>query len=589
MVDVAIIGAGVSGAAVARVLSAYDLGVVLLEKEADVCFGTSKANSGIVHGGFHHSGRYLKTQLEIRGNLMFDRLHRELDFPFERRGILVAAMHEDELKSLEYLYQQGVDNGAIGIEMCSRSRMLELEPKLHSDVVGGLYAPGGGIVEPYRYGFALVESACKNGVELMTEFEVVRADQGTDGSGLSNSAAGSEDSMSGADAAPGVTPRDGASGELRFTRLVARDGRKIEARWVVNAGGLYADEISRILGAEDFTITPRKGEYYLLDKLTAGAPRRVVFPVPSRISKGMLVIPTVEGTVLVGPTADDVEDKEDTATSGEKLDTIFDSARRLVSSIAVSDVITSFAGLRPAMEDGDFYIAVSERQPNLVQVAGIQSPGLTASPAIGEYVKELLKGAGCSMTEKRHFDPYLERIPHLRDKNSYEADRLGSDDPGYCRIVCRCETVSEAEIRAAIRVGHHTLDGVKFASRAGAGRCQGGFCTHRIIQLIQEETGIPYTRVSKHGPGSELFLGRIGPPAMPVPTQASPEQPGISQGSPESGQRQEQGPARKPEASPNTGAEPPKRATLDSTEEPGAGSAKATSSEVTGETGGSHA
>ncbi|WP_081941891.1 NAD(P)/FAD-dependent oxidoreductase [Spirochaeta lutea] len=622
MVDVAIIGAGVSGAAVARVLSAYDLRVVLLEKEADVCFGTSKANSGIVHGGFHHSGRYLKTQLEIRGNLMFDRLHRELDFPFERRGILVAAMHEDELKSLEYLYQQGVDNGAIGIEMCSRSRMLELEPKLHSDVVGGLYAPGGGIVEPYRYGFALVESACKNGVELMTGFEVVRADQVGDGSGLGNSAVGSEGSMSGADAVLGggagtgtsigagtgaepggdagadavlgVTPRDGTSGELRFTRLVARDGRKIEARWVVNAGGLYADEISRILGAEEFTITPRKGEYYLLDKLTAGAPRRVVFPVPSRISKGMLVIPTVEGTVLVGPTADDVEDKEDTATSGEKLDTIFDSARRLVPSIAVSDVITSFAGLRPAMEDGDFYIAVSERQPNLVQVAGIQSPGLTASPAIGEYVKELLKGAGCSMTEKRHFDPYLERIPHLRDKNSYEADRLGSDDPGYCRIVCRCETVSEAEIRAAIRVGHHTLDGVKFASRAGAGRCQGGFCTHRIIQLIQEETGIPYTRVSKHGPGSELFLGRIGPPAMPVPTQASPGQPGISQGSPESGQRQEQGPARKPEASPNTGAEPPKRATLDSTEEPGAGTAKsgtakATSSEVTGETGGSHA
>jgi len=482
--DVAIIGAGVSGCAIARVLSAFEIDVVLIEKEADVCFGTSKANSGIVHGGFHHNKKYLKTRLEIEGNLMFDKLHRELDFPFDRCGILVVATHDDEIKHLEYLYQQGVDNGVIGIEMCSRSRMLELEPKLHGDVVGGLHAPGGGIVEPYRYGFSLAESAQKNGTVVVTEFKVDKADH-----------------------------KRGPKNQP-ITVLRSTEGAEVEAKWVVNAAGLFGDEISKILGAEEFTIFPRKGEYYLLDKLTQGAPSKVLFPVPSKNSKGMLVIPTVEGTVLLGPTADDMLDKEDTTTTGDKLDTIFDSARRLVPTIAMKDVITSFAGLRPAMDSGDFYIDRSERVENLIQVAGIQSPGLTASPAIGEYVKNLLKKAGLALTEKKDFDPYLERIPHLRNKNSYQAEELSDLDPGYCRVVCRCEKVSEAEIRSAIRAGHTTLDGIKFAARAGAGRCQGGFCSYKVMQLIADETGQSPATISKHGPGSELFVNQIGPPIV---------------------------------------------------------------------------
>ncbi len=495
--DVAIVGAGVSGCAIARVLSAYKLDVILIDKEADVCFGTSKANSGIVHGGFHHNKKYLKTRLEIEGNLMFDRLHRELDFPFERRGILVAAMHEDELKHVEYLYQQGVDNGAIGIEMCSRSRMLELDPQLHSDCVGGLHAPGGGIIEPYRYGFSLAESAMKNGVEIVVNFPVARAEHST---------------------------AKGPNGQT--TTLFAKNGTKVSAKWIINAAGLFADDLSRILGAEDFTITPRKGEYYLLDKLTRGAPRKVLFPVPSSISKGMLVIPTVEGTVLVGPTAEDILDKEDTATSGTMLDSIFDSARRLVPAIAMNDVITSFSGLRPAMDSGDFYIEPSKIQSNLIQVAGIQSPGLTASPAIGEYVKNLLKKQGCILEEKPDFDPFLERIPHLRDKTSFQSEELNQHDPGYSRIVCRCEKVSEAEIRSAVKAGHHTLDGIKFAARAGAGRCQGGFCTHRTIQIIHEETGIPLSHISKNGPGSEMFALPVGPPAL---LGTSPPAPKVSE------------------------------------------------------------
>lgn len=486
--DVAIIGAGVSGAAIARTLSRYQLDVVLLEKAADVCFGTSKANSGIIHGGFHHNQKYLKTRLEIQGNLMFDRLQRELDFPFERRGIMVAAMQEDELKHVEYLYQQGIDNGAIGIEMCSRERMLELEPKLQSDVVGGLHAPGGGIIEPYRFGFALVESAQKNGVLTATNFELVQAEH--------VSSAG--------------------------WKLTSREGGQVTARYVINAAGVYADEVSRILQAEDFTIHPRKGEYFLLDRSTDSAPTRVLFPVPNSVSKGMLVIPTVEGTVLIGPTADDIDDKEDTTTTSDKMAQIIDSARRLVPSISVGDIITGFAGLRPALPDGDFFIAVSRQAPRVIQVAGIQSPGLTAAPAIGEYVKDLLNTAGCMLTERKHFDPYLERTPRLRDAGTYQAEELIKHDPAYCRVVCRCETVSEAEIVAAVRAGHTTMDGVKFYSRAGMGRCQGGFCSHRVIQLIEQESGIPYTRVSKHGPGSEVFVGELTG-AAPAGTGAAHE------------------------------------------------------------------
>lgn len=487
-VDAAVIGAGVCGAAIARTLSRYQLTTALVEKNSDVCFGTSKANSGIIHGGFHHNSKYLKTRLEIAGNLMFDQLQKELDFPFERRGILVAAMAEDELKHIEYLYQQGVENSAIGIEMCSRERMLSLEPRLHGDVVGGLHAPGGGIIEPYRFGFALVESARKNGVTVVTDFAVHHAESCE---------------------LPASSLSDSQSGWNLFTQ----DGRRISARYVFNAAGVYADEVSRIFNAEDFTISPRKGEYFLLDRWTESAPYRVLFPVPTQISKGMLVIPTVEGTVLIGPTARDVQDKEDTSTTAEEMVRIIDSARRLVPGISANDVITSFAGVRPAMSSGDFYIEASQKAENFIQVAGIQSPGLTAAPAIGEYAKDLLKGIGCRLTEKSDYDPYLERVPRLRDSATYTAEELIAKDPAYCRVVCRCETVSEAEVKAAIRAGHSTLDGIKFFSRAGMGRCQGGFCTHRIIQLIEEETGIPYTRVSKHGPGSEVFVSEIGKPA----------------------------------------------------------------------------
>ena len=471
--DVAIIGAGVCGANVARKLSQYELKVALLEKEIDVSLGTSKANSGIVHGGFHDNKKYLKAKLELRGALMFERLHNELDFPFERCGIVVVALHEDEMRSIEQLYRQGVDNGVIGIEMCSRERMLELEPHLSPDTVGGLYAPAGGIVEPYRFVFSLVESARKNGVELFTEFSVASA------------------------------RRVGDTWEVK-----AADGREVRARYVVNSAGLYADAVSAAFGAEAFTIKPRKGEYYLLDKMTKAKPNRVIFPVPTAVSKGMLIIPTVEGTVLIGPTATSIEDKEDFSTTRSELEGILRSARTMVPAISENDVITSFAGLRPVSGD-DFYIDLSTKAPNLVHVAAIQSPGLTASPAIGEYVKDLLKKAGLRLVEKADWDPFVRKVPRARDLSPFELDEQVKNDPAYGDMVCRCERVSEAEIVQAIRSGHTTLDGIKYVTRAQMGRCQGGFCTYKIIKILMRETGMSYGDVTKRGGASVVLKGEL--------------------------------------------------------------------------------
>lgn len=471
--DVAIVGAGVCGANVARKLSQYELKVALLEKEIDVSLGTSKANSGIVHGGFHDNKKYLKARLELQGALMFERLHNELDFPFERCGIVVVALHEDEMRSIEQLYQQGVDNGVIGIEMCSRERMLELEPKLSPDTVGGLYAPSGGIVEPYRFVFSLVENARKNGVDLLTEFAVASARR---------------------------------EGDLWVIK--AADGREVRARYVVNSAGLYADAVSAAFGAEEFAIKPRKGEYYLLDKMTKAKPNRVIFPVPTAVSKGMLIIPTVEGTVLIGPTATSIEDKEDFSTTRKELEGILRSARTMVPSISENDVITSFAGLRPVWGE-DFYIDLSAKVPNLVHVAAIQSPGLTASPAIGDYVKDLLKKAGLRLVEKSDWDPYMHKVPRTRDLSPYELDEQVKKDPAYGDIVCRCERVSESEIIQAIRAGHTTLDGIKYVTRAQMGRCQGGFCTYKIIKILMRETGMSYDEVTKRGGASVVLKGEL--------------------------------------------------------------------------------
>ncbi len=473
--DVAIIGAGVSGASIAYCLSRYNVNVILLEKEIDACFGVSKANSGIVHGGFHHETTTLKTKLEMQGNLMFDKLKYELNFPFRRNGIIVAAFTVEEMETVRLLYARGKRNGAPGIELCGRERILSLEPKLNPDTVGGLYAPNGGTIEPYRYVFSLIESAMNNQVDFLNEFKVSK------------------------------TARKGNN-----WTITAENGRKITAKYAINAAGLFADEVSAAFGAEEFTIKPRKGEEYLLDRNSVAYTNHVVFPVPGKASKGVLVIPTVEGTTMVGPTAEMIDDKTDLTTTAANLRDIFTRVVHMVPGVSSRDIITAFAGLRPTMEGDDFYIDISQKVPDLIQVAGIQSPGLTASPAIGEYVKDLLKKDGLVLTEKTEIKAEVPAHPEVRKLTPEEVDELYKKNKAFTNIVCRCESISEAEIVDAIHKGHTTVDGIKFYTRAGMGRCQGGFCTYKILKLISRETGLSVEEITKRGGGSKLITGKLG-------------------------------------------------------------------------------
>ena len=474
--QVIIIGCGVVGAAIARELSKFKIKIAVLEKEADVSFGTSKANSGIIHGGFHSLQGSLKAKFVVPGNRKYDRLCEELEFPFERRGELMVAFDEDELRILQIYYKRGLDNKVPYMEILGRERVLEMEPNLSPDILGALYAPTAGIICPYEYCFALIGNARENGAELLLNQKVSWI---------------------------------GKNNNSRFV-VETEAGNSFTADCIVNAAGLYADEIAQHMRITDFKIVPRKGEEYLLDRRVGTLIKRVVFPCPSSNSKGMLVIPTIDGPVMVGPTAIDTENKTDYSTTREGLKEVFQQAQRMVPGVRISDIITSFVGLRPAAvgNDGDFIIGKTDVQ-GFINAAGIQSPGLTASPAIAEHIREVITKEGLKMELKSNFDPHRKtvctKIRHLLGKRDFEQyGKIVDKNKAYSKLVCRCENVTEAEIIAAIRDGHTTLDGIKFATRAGTGRCQAGFCTSRVMEIIHRETGIPFDKITKKGKGSEI-------------------------------------------------------------------------------------
>jgi len=481
--DVIIIGAGVVGASIARLLSRYRLRIAVIDKEVDVSFGTSKANSGIIHAGFHAPFGTLKASLVVEGNRQFDRLAEELEFPFERRGELVVAFTEEELRILQSLYQNGRKNNVQYMELIGRNRVLEMEPNLSTDIIGALYAPTAGIIGPYEYCFALVENAVKNGVELFLGQKVV-----------------------------GIKKSENENPGNCKLMVCTDTGTMLDGCFVINAAGLYADDIASFVGLQDFKITPRKGEEYLLDRRVSRLVTRVIFPVPTEHSKGMLVIPTIDGPVMVGPTDEPVKNREDFSTTKNGLQKVFAHAKKMVPSIESTDVITSFAGIRPAATGEDFIIGTTPVH-GFINAAGIQSPGLTASPAIAEMIRDILLAQGLELVVKPDFNPKRKAFMRIRgsvdERDFGHVKKLIAMEPNYAKLVCRCENITEEEIVAAIRRGHTTLDGLKFATRACTGRCQGGFCTYRIMRILHRETGIPYEKISKKGPGSELVLYRL--------------------------------------------------------------------------------
>jgi glycerol-3-phosphate dehydrogenase len=470
-VDVLLIGGGVVGAALIRELSRYELDLVLVEKEVDVSFGTSKANSGIVHSGVHDRPGTLKAQLSVRGCQLFPELAAELDFLYKQNGAVVVARSREELVELEKLVENGRANGVKDLSLISREELRRIEPNLSAELVGGLLAPSGGIVVPFDLVFALTENAVANGAKLMVNTEVLGIKEEKDGF------------------------------------FVRTNHRPIRAKLIVNAAGLYGGEVAAMIGDHSIQLYARKGEEYLFDRKLEGLVQRTVFPLPSKVSKGILVIPTVDGNIMIGPTAHRVEDY-DLSTSLAGWNEIFPAARKLVPTLQPTDLITAFSGLRAVGTSGDFIIAPSIISPRFINAAGIESPGLTAAPAIAEYIVELIKDSGLPLARKQKFNP-RRTVVRLRDLDPQAQAELMQKDPAYGQIVCRCEMVSAGEIRDAVRRGATTLDGIKLRTRSGMGRCQGGFCTPKIIRLLSNELGLPPEQISKNGPGSELLFGRL--------------------------------------------------------------------------------
>lgn len=481
-VDVIIIGAGVVGSMIARFLSRFQLDILLIDKAADVGTGASSANTAIVHAGYDPPAGSLKAKMNVAGNRMWDTLAGELCFPFERRGDYVVAIGAEELPLLDELWDRGVKNGVPGMIMISGAEVRRREPNINPDVSGALWASTGGICDPFAVVIAAAENALHNGVTLMLEtaFEGFVMD---------------------GDRIVGVKTNRGAFG----------------CRWAINAAGMYSDAVMHKAGVRpEFKITPRRGEYYVLDRAEITI-NNVLFPVPTRASKGILVTTTVHGNMIVGPNAEEIEDKEDHSATREGLDEVWEGALKLVPRLSLRQVIAVFVGLRPGgngpcLTPGvnygkDFVIEIPDKVRGLVNLGGIESPGLTAAPAIAERVVELLKDAGEELQEKPDWDPIRPARPRFRDLPPAEQKLLIKNDPRYGRMVCRCEDVTEGEIVAEIHapIPARTYDAIKRRTWLGTGRCQGGFDTPRVIEILARELGISPLEVTKKGPGSELL------------------------------------------------------------------------------------
>lgn len=472
MYDVIIIGAGVCGVAVARELSRYRVNACVLEKEEDVCCGTSKANSGIVHAGYDAEPGTLKARLNVRGNKLMERLSEELDFPFKRTGSLVICRDEEGMPALRRLYDKGIENRVPDLKILDREEVLEMEPNAAEDVYAALYAPTAGIVCPFSLNIALAENAYMNGIDFKFDTEVqeiVKIENGY---------------------------------EIRTGNGTFQTG------YVVNAAGVYADKFHNMVSGKKIHITPRRGDYCLLDKNAGSHVGRTIFTLPTKYGKGVLVTPTVHGNLLVGPTAIDVEDKEGTNTTAAGLDEVISKAGQSVRDLPMRQVITSFAGLR-AHEDGDeFIIGEPEDAQGFIDCAGIESPGLTSAPAIGKMAAGILR-------EKLHLeekDDFIAERKGILDPDTLtkeERAELIRREPAYGNIICRCEMVTEGEIIDAIRrpLGAKSLDGVKRRTRAGMGRCQSGFCSPRTMEILARELGISMADITKSGGASKLVVG----------------------------------------------------------------------------------
>lgn len=474
MYDVVVIGAGVIGCAVARELSKYKLKVLVLEKESDVCSGTSKANSGIIHAGFDAEPGTLKGELNAKANLMFDKLSEELEIPFKRNGSLVLCFDKKDMKILYDLMKRGEHNGVPDLQILSGDEVRTIEPNISDKVIAALYAPTGGIVCPFNLTIALAESANLNGVEFRFNSNVTNIKK-----------------------------------DSNIFNIFIND-EKIVTKMIINAAGLYSDVINNYISENKFTIHPKRGEYNLFDRYASDITKMTLFQLPSSQGKGVLVTPTIDGNIMVGPSAVDVEDKEDLSTTREGLDSIMDKALLMVKSLPKNLIITSFTGLRAKSDTNDFIIGEQDDAKGFINVAAIDSPGLTCSPMIALKVSEIVIDR---LKAKRNNDFKANRqaIKRFSEMTIEEKREAVKYNPYYGNILCRCEMVTEAEVLEAINrpLGATDLDGIKRRTRAGSGRCQQGFCVTRLMEILSREKGIELVDITKCGRKSNILKGKL--------------------------------------------------------------------------------
>ncbi len=477
MYDIIVIGAGVTGTCVARELSKYQVKMCVIDKADDVASGTSKANSGILHAGYDCKPGSLMAKLNVRGNELMYQLAEELDFDVKNNGSLIVCTVEAERGKLDVLLDQAVKNGVPGCRIVEREELLAMEPNLTPNAVAALYAPTGGIMCPFSLAIAMGENAAVNGCEFKFETEV------TD-----------------------IIKKDD------YYEIVTDQGT-FETKAVVNAAGVYADKMHNMVSEKKMKIVARKGEYLLMDKEMGDYFSATIFPLPGKMGKGVLTAPTVHGNLFVGPSATDIEDKEGVNTTQEIIDDLISKASNshlTKDRLPMNKVITSFAGLRAHEENHEFIVEEVADAPGFFDAAGIESPGLSSSPAIAEMLVGLIQDK-YNFAKKEDFIAKRKGIVRMESLSLEEKNALIKEKPEYGSIVCRCEMVTEGEIMDAINrpLGARSLDGLKRRTRQGMGRCQAGFCTPRAMEILSRELGIPMTQISKKGKGSELLVGKI--------------------------------------------------------------------------------
>ncbi|MDU2231698.1 MAG: NAD(P)/FAD-dependent oxidoreductase [Clostridium perfringens] len=468
MRDIIVIGAGVVGCSIARELSKYNLDVLVVEKNSDVSEGISKGNSGIVHAGYNEKIGTLKAKLNIEGNKIFDDLSRDLQFPFKRNGAFILAFSDEEMKTLESLKENGEKLGVEGLEILTREEALNIEPNLNKKIVGVLNVKTSGIVSPYEMTIALAENAAENGVEFKLNSKVTNIEKISEG-----------------------------------YKVTLNNKELVSGKIIINASGLEGAFLNNLVSMTKREINPVKGEYCLFDKVAGAMINKTLFQVPNKLSKGVLVTPTAEGNLLVGPNA--VEGKT-LETSREGIDEILDKSKKSLEELPVARILNTFSGIRPKTKGGDFIIEEVEDAKNFINVIGIDSPGLTAAPAIGVYVVNMIKER-LDLVEKKNFKKTREKIVRFAELSLKEKNKLIKEKPAYGHMVCKCEFVTEGEIVEAIHrpIKALTVDAIKRRTRASMGGCQGIGCTLPISKILSRELGIDISDINKNSEGSPVI------------------------------------------------------------------------------------